>query len=298
MCLFPWNARRCPDGGRPIPDREGELILPCGKCDECLTLRSSGWALRARHEISMHQDNCFITLTYDNSCLPSNIVLKDPFQKFMKRLRKRTKKKLTYMVSHEYGTKTKRPHHHVIVFGYEPATLNFLKNSKGGNPLFTSPELDELWEHGHHSVGEANEKTAFYIASYALKGKDHEVIEDGEIHTVSDTFDASKRPAIGKRYLLANAKQLVDSGDPLPRYYQKLLEKFFPDLLQEYQDRVSTQVKSRSSQERLAKVTISSAKKNLKDDEFRTAPDNLSSKQYQAYLKTEVGFNRFQGEKA
>lgn len=294
MCLFPWTARRCQDGGRPIPDKEGDLKLPCGKCDECLTLRSVGWATRARHEISLHQDNCFLTLTYDNDNLPGNLVLKDPFQKFMKRLRERSKKKLSYMVSHEYGSRTARPHHHAIIFGYSPKNYKFLKNSLSGNPLFTSQDISDIWKFGHHSIGEANEKTAFYISAYALKGKEHQIFHNGEYVKVTDSFDCSKRPAIGLRYLLENAVQLVDSGQPLPRYYQKKLEELFPNLFEKYQNNMQNKIRNRGTQERLAKLKISHDKKSMSNNEFRSAPDNLLSLKYQQYLKHEINF--FQGE--
>ena len=63
--------------------------LPCGQCIGCRLERSRVWAVRCVHEASLHSDNCFITLTYDNSHLPSDGSLhKDHFQKFMKRLRK------------------------------------------------------------------------------------------------------------------------------------------------------------------------------------------------------------------
>jgi len=224
MCLFPISARLNPDGGRPILDRDGELQLPCGSCIECIKSRAADWATRARHEISCHEDNCFLTLTYDDEHLPSHLVLKDPLQRFIHNLRRHLKKKILYMASHEYGSRTFRPHHHAIIFGYNPKNQEFLKYSKSGEPLFTSPEMAKLWPHGSHSIGSATEKSASYIAQYALKGKKHEItLPDGEIINVSDSFDCSKRPGIGLNYLKKNYKQLVASKEPLPRYYIKKL---------------------------------------------------------------------------
>ena len=289
MCLFPWSASVNPDGGKPTPDPEGELKLPCGKCTECITLRAYEWGLRARHEISLHDDNCFLTLTYDNDNLPSHFVMKDPFQKFMKRLRKLAKKKLRYMVSHEYGTKTLRPHHHCIIFGYSPSNQQLLRYSKSGHPLYTSDEIQKCWNKGNHSIGEANEKTAYYIASYALKGKDHDLMDsNGTIHSVSDSFDCSKRPAIGLEYFKANYKQLVDSGQILPRYYQKKLEQLHPDVFDEYQQEKQFKIESRGSQQRLAKLTITEQKKSFTDSEYRTAPDSKKAYDLKQYLKKEV----------
>ena len=117
MCLNPLRAELPLEGGRPVLDTEGTLLLPCGKCTMCISKRAVEWATRARHEISCHDDNCFITLTYSEENLESEKINKEHFQKFMKRLRKYTGKKIRYMVSYEYGTKLNRPHMHAILFG-------------------------------------------------------------------------------------------------------------------------------------------------------------------------------------
>lgn len=289
MCLFPWTASIDPDGGRPSPDPDGNLKLSCGKCHECISLRATEWATRARHEISLHEHNCFLTLTYDDEHLPSHLLVKHPFQRFLKRLREKTKKKISYIVSHEYGSQFFRPHHHAIIFGYDPLTQNFLRNTKSGHPLFTSPEISELWQNGFHSIGQANEKTAYYIASYALKGASKEIyLPNGEFVTVSDSFDCSKRPGIGLNFLKKNYKQLVASKTILPRYYQKKLADLDPDLLQDYEDYKMQYVKNNSLQTQLAKLTINNSKNMLSDNEFRSAPDAQIGITLENYLKTDI----------
>ena len=119
MCLNPINAE-LQEFGKPKFTHEGALKLPCGKCTECKSQRAVQWAIRARHEIALHDENCFLTLTYEDKNLPSHLIVKDPFQRFMKRLRKHVKKPLRYMVSHEYGSQHFRPHHHAIIFGWNP----------------------------------------------------------------------------------------------------------------------------------------------------------------------------------
>lgn len=281
MCLFPGKAMLNPEGGRPIFHPDGDLKLPCGKCDECLKLRSSAWGMRAKHEISMHDNNCFLTLTYNDENLPpmDKDLIKRGFQLFLKKLRKEAKQKLNYMVSHEYGSKTFRPHHHAIIFGYSPDDQQFLHNSPSGNPLFTSKRISELWSNGYHSIGEANEKTAYYIASYALKGKKHEYINEynGDIISLNDSFDCSKRPGIGLTYALKNYKQLLNSKDALPRYYiKKFKELNLPGctLIEEYENKLIKNFTNRNPQQIIAKLDISHAKKTLGDSEFRTAPDS------------------------
>lgn len=268
MCLFPNRAIR-QEFGRPKFDHEGELRLPCGKCTECIKKRAIEWAQRAKHEIATHNENCFLTLTYDEEHLPSNFIIKDDFQNFLKRIRKT--EKIRYIVSYEYGSQTFRPHMHAILFGFNPPDQKFLKRTKKGEPIFTAPFIERHWGKGFHSIGTANEKTAYYIASYALKGKKHQLTHPttGEISEVCDTMDASKRPAIGYEYLLQNAEQLINSGEILPRYYLKKMAEFAPDLLQKYEDQMIIKLKNRSDHENLAKFVIDQQKLDQSDSEYR-----------------------------
>lgn len=66
------------------------MTVPCGQCIGCRLERSKMWATRCVFESEMHDENCFITLTYDDQHLPSDgsVNLKH-FQLFMKRLRKK-----------------------------------------------------------------------------------------------------------------------------------------------------------------------------------------------------------------
>ncbi|AZL82929.1 replication initiator protein [Apis mellifera associated microvirus 29] len=288
MCLNPINAE-LQEFGRPRFTPDGGLRLPCGKCYECIKKRSSEWALRARHEIACHDENCFITLTYSDEKLPGIFLVKDEFQKFMKRLRKHAKKPLRYMVSHEYGSNTFRPHHHAIIFGFNFPNQSFLKTTGKGEKIFTSPLLDSLWGNGHSSIGTANERTAYYIANYSLKGKRHELTDPstGELVTVTDSMDASKRPAIGYNYLEQNYKQLVHSDEILPRFYIKKLEKIAPDLLEEYENSRSLKLKNRSSHEVYAKYIIDQQKLQNSETVLRTAPEiGKEDTHYKNYLKT------------
>lgn len=105
-CYHPlqaWRGPRLKSGKRAVVFSRGdaersllpfELSLPCGQCIGCRLERSRQWAMRCVHEASLHEDNCFVTLTYDNSHLPpgGSLLLRD-WQLFIKRLRKSLKKK-------------------------------------------------------------------------------------------------------------------------------------------------------------------------------------------------------------
>lgn len=207
----------------------------------------------------------------------------------MKKLRKTTENKLGYMVSYEYGGKTNRPHMHAIIFGYSPSKQVHIKNSPSGYPLFTSESISKLWDKGYHSIADANAKTAYYIASYALKGNSTYIVDEetGEEVEVHDKMDVSKKPGIGLKYLAKNAEQLVNSGDILPRYYLKHLEEprvidknypwidttGFPQLFMDYQNRSMENLKARSSHEIYSKHCIVHQKNALHSTPFRADCD-------------------------
>ena len=213
------------------------------------------------------------------------------------------------MVSHEYGTKTLRPHHHAIIFGFNPDNQKFFRSAPSGNPLFTSAIIDKLWNKGFHSIGEANEKTAYYIASYALKGKRHIHFDNqGEEKELIDTMDTSRRPAIGLHYFLKNMKQIVDSKQLVPRYYQKkmtdlangyignyLKSQFSIKEIQNFtrqsrkllpilEEQKLEHLKSRGSQELLAKYCIT-LNETTSNSEFRNSPDFQEIVDYKRILK-------------
>lgn len=51
------------------PDWLKDIKLPCGRCIGCRLERSKQWALRLMHEAQLHQQNSFVTLTYNNASL-------------------------------------------------------------------------------------------------------------------------------------------------------------------------------------------------------------------------------------
>jgi len=167
-CDFPLTAIRSwdvvGDNGRPkvrilghaIADAElvgfrseigfKQFVLPCGRCIGCRLERSRQWAVRMMHEASLHQDNCFITLTYDNEHLPKNASLvKRDFQLFMKRLRKAYPAvRIRFFHCGEYGEQYGRPHYHAILFGFDFPDKYFL-GKRNQFPVWRSASLERLW---------------------------------------------------------------------------------------------------------------------------------------------------------
>ena len=104
----------------------------------------------------MHEENAFITLTYDDEHLPELGSLKfSDFQKFIRRFRKKLARedmkahgvvyrRLRFYHCGEYGDKEGRPHFHAILFGYDfTDKCLWVRGSK--YQRWRSAELDGLW---------------------------------------------------------------------------------------------------------------------------------------------------------
>lgn len=140
---------------------ERELALsgipfPCGQCLACRINRRRLWTHRLLLESYLHQDSCFITLTYADEYIPEGASLsKRHLQLFLKRLRKACgTQRLRYYAVGEYGTRTHRPHYHAIVYG-----LSLLDGEK----------VARAWPYGLVHVAECNQHTIQYVAGYVTK---------------------------------------------------------------------------------------------------------------------------------
>jgi hypothetical protein len=222
------------------------VTVPCGRCIGCRLEKSRQWAIRCIHEATLHDDNCFLTLTYDNEHLPEDWSLhKDHFQKFIKRLRHHAKK-LRYFHCGEYGDENRRPHYHAIIFGYDfPDKIPFKQDATGR--LFLSETLQKLWPYGFSTIGDVTFESAAYVARYVLKKvtgdnaeKHYQVIdaETGEIHkTEPEYVTMSRRPGIAKEWYekfkgdCYPSDFITHRGMKMrpPAFYDKQLEKEEPD---------------------------------------------------------------------
>nr|UXQ88104.1 MAG: replication initiation protein [Microvirus sp.] len=176
-CTKPISAHQstCPITGlnsvsiKQLPGRESNLLLPCNKCTSCKLRKAKEWALRCWHESQMHEQNCFVTLTYADQHLPAYQDLDHrDFQKFMKRFRKQTGLKIKFYMCGEYGDKTHRPHFHVILFGYYPPDAVYHRTENGFR-YYKSEALDSYWQKGFTDTSNVSYKNAGYIARYTLK---------------------------------------------------------------------------------------------------------------------------------
>lgn len=121
--------------------------------------------MRCMHEASMHEANTFLTLTYDDAHLPAKASLdREAFPIFIRALRKRGHK-VRYFYVGEYGTNSERPHYHALLFGYRPSEQRKLA-MRGEFPVYTSPEVAEIWTKGLHEFGDVSAQSALYVTGY------------------------------------------------------------------------------------------------------------------------------------
>ena len=219
-----WRGRRLNENGkRPLVfnPKDGfkdmEVQVPCGKCYGCRLEYSRQWAVRCVHEAQMHEDNCFITLTFNDDNLPKDLsIRKEHLQKFFKRLRRKLDReaeqngtiptRFKYFACGEYGESSHRPHYHAILFGYDFPDKE-LHTKRNGNLLFRSRSLEKLWPQGYSLIGDVSFESCAYVARYVMKKrkgdrdyvdpqtglKNYEFyllgdIETGEVHEVEPEF--------------------------------------------------------------------------------------------------------------
>lgn len=150
-----------------LPDQE-TFTLPCGQCIGCRLDRANMWAVRMMHEAQMHDDNCMITLTYNQENYPQyGSLVKHHPQNFLKRLRKHTGK-IKYYLGAEYGDQLKRPHYHICIFGHDFADKECISNVEG-MPVYESPLLEKIWGKGFCTISDLTIETAAYVARYCMK---------------------------------------------------------------------------------------------------------------------------------
>lgn len=129
----------------------------------------------------MHEENCFLTLTYNNKHLPEDgSVSKKEMQAFMKKLRRKIEpKQVKFYLCGEYGDKLERPHYHVLLFGFDfvDKELHHVSDPKKKNrfstgsmyQVYKSKLLSEIWTKGFSSVGDVSLESAGYVARYIGK---------------------------------------------------------------------------------------------------------------------------------
>lgn len=226
-------------------------MRPCGSCIGCRLETARQWAMRCTHEASLHEKNCFITLTYNNDHLPAGgTLVKRDLQLFFKRLRKSYgTDRIRYYACGEYGDRLSRPHYHACVFGidfedkevFNRGRVSYYQNRfKTGttNTVYVSERLRDIWRNGFVTVGELTFESAGYVARYCTKKITGKKAKDHYGEKTPEFALMSRKPGIGadwlkkfttdvypKDFTTMNGKRMRP-----PKYYDSLLEKRSPKM--------------------------------------------------------------------
>ena len=259
-CYFPLQAWRSPqknESGKSslvFKEKDGhgpELLIACGQCHGCRLDYARQWAIRCVHEASLHEENCYLTLTYSDEHLPENGSLtKGPnshFTKFMKTLREdlRTREEpkfIRFFQCGEYGDNFSRPHHHVIIFGYHPPKSESEVIRKDGDyTYYTCDTFSQHWKYGYHDFSNFSFNNAAYVARYLMKKITGEKAEEHYQGLQPEYITMSRNPGIAADWFkkfqtdLYPSDNVVINGKKMsvPKFYDKLLEEIDPNHLQE-----------------------------------------------------------------
>lgn len=202
-------------------------------------------AIRIEHESRYWETASFLTLTYDDEHLRYSIKGISTLTRgqggdmtlFLKRLRKYLDKiKVKYFQCAEYGENTFRPHHHVILYGFDFSHNRTVINERP--TLYNSVDLDALWSLGTCYIGTVTWQSAQYVASYCVKKLigDDALTTYGEAEIEPPYMTSSL--GLGKQWItdwmddIYPRDRIIVKGKPIkpPRYYDQQLQKKRPDV--------------------------------------------------------------------
>lgn len=230
----------------------GSVAIPCGKCLGCRMDYSRRWADRMILELDHSKKGLFVTLTYNDENVPlvfdefDNVagltLRKEDFQLFMKRLRSRKKfedREIRFFACGEYGSNTKRPHYHAIIFGIDLDDFpdrQFKKVNAEFDSLWISEELENIWQNGFILMGNVDWKSCAYVARYVLKKATLEQLPNSYCEPEFSLM--SRRPGLAAYYLQDNdvdfdfptVKVINGKEIKIPKYFVDRLEESDPDL--------------------------------------------------------------------
>jgi len=198
-------------------------FFACGQCYQCKQQKLTDWTTRIMIERTKCKHAYFTTLTYDeenvykkNDCYLS--LSKKDLQNFIREVRR--EKKIRYYAIGEYGTKTFRPHYHIIIFTNEKMNVDFIKKH---------------WKRGNIKNYPLCMGNIVYVCKFHVNYK---TINDEhcEIYGIEKQFAImSRRPGIGFSYIDEKIKEYHDENykrnylfvegvkRPIPRVFQKKL---------------------------------------------------------------------------
>lgn len=241
LCRKPLVLHKNPDAYFKFSNDPKQWLkgipVPCGQCLMCRINKRRQWTTRLLLEAMAHKDNSFWTLTYNDDNLPfaqesPSLVYRD-IQLFLKRLRK-SLHPFRFYCACEYGSKSFRPHYHLILFGVSHSDAEVVSrcwSSKTSNTIshcflcYGKHSAEPIFEInsslGNVYLGYDSSYTAMqYVAGYVTKklSADRLSRRDPDYRTryidgrERERAIMSRNPGIGIPTLLEISKQLYQNA--------------------------------------------------------------------------------------
>lgn len=228
-------------------------LIPCGQCIACRINYSKEWAARCTMETMYHEENWFVTLTYDQDNVPTIdletgeltrggywiLEHKEPIteikqslsllpldlQLFMKRIRIKQQRNgwgnIRFYACGEYGGKTLRPHYHVLMYGLHIPDLTYFKTDKEtGNEYYLSEYVQKAWGMGNIIIGKLSWNSCAYVSRYVMKkqmGKDENGLTAKDRYFEAglepEFVRMSLKPGIGQQYYLDHREEIYRNDE-------------------------------------------------------------------------------------
>lgn len=280
-------SRKAAYGG-PLAHTSWTQTVGCGNCLGCRLDQGRDWTLRLWHEAITSRYASFVTLTYDDEHLPANYSLEPKhLREFIKRLRDSYRRetyedgspvRITYYAVGEYGSTTKRPHYHAVIFG---APLLDRVPADCSRPVWQSPTIERAWRYGWSEFDAVTVASVAYVAGYVRKKVSARMAPDyytrvdpatGElIDLVPEFARMSRRPVLGSRWLkrfwsdVYPADRVVMNGKEYrpPRAYDRWMDEHHPEVMNAVRDKRYENLPELTNQELRAKARTAEARVGL-----------------------------------
>lgn len=220
--------------------------VPCGNCFDCRLTRQRMLTVRLVCESQMHENNYFVTMTYDNEHYPANVGrAKKDIKSFIQKLERHVGHKVRIYSIIEAGEKNGRLHHHLMMFG---VSINDVHELMAGGDFDSLPvtgererprtwfsqEMSDFWGRGRVEVGRCEVGSCAYVAAYCQKK-----IGDKGGAVCRPRFP--RMPPLGGEWVIQYFMDIINHGKivlpggiimPIPRQF--LTDKFlYPEELEQ-----------------------------------------------------------------
>jgi hypothetical protein len=121
-------------------------------------------------EAAEHEENTFVTLTYDDEHLPegSNLDVGHA-RNFIRRLNRRYETPRRHYIVGEYGDRSQRPHYHAALFGVANCVRGRTHTGRRNGCCDQCVKIGDLWPYGQVYLGSLTRESASYVVGYVTK---------------------------------------------------------------------------------------------------------------------------------